>query len=86
LLYSIHKIRPAAAFTSITKLLNVFLLQRRIIAEFLAGVPSKIINKTSGAEFTDPLEGFNHLNEVRTSERGREENVWDDVFSPWTLM
>lgn len=32
--------------------------------EFVAGIPSKIINKTTGAEFTDPLEGFNHLNEV----------------------
>lgn len=32
--------------------------------EFAAGIPSKIINKTTGAEFTDPLEGFNHLNEV----------------------
>ena len=32
--------------------------------EFVAGIPSKIINKTTGQEFTDPLEGFNHLNEV----------------------
>ena len=32
--------------------------------EFVAGVPSKIINKTTSQEFTDPLEGFNHLNEV----------------------
>ena len=32
--------------------------------EFTHGVPSKIINKTTGKEFTDPLEGFNHLNEV----------------------
>ena len=32
--------------------------------EFVAGMPSKIINKTAGVEFTDPLEGFNHLNEV----------------------
>lgn len=32
--------------------------------EFIAGIPSKVINKTKGVEFTDPLEGFNHLNEV----------------------
>jgi argininosuccinate synthase len=32
--------------------------------EFVAGIPSKVINKTAGVEFTDPLEAFIHLNEV----------------------
>jgi argininosuccinate synthase len=32
--------------------------------EFVKGAPSKVVNKTTGATFTDPLEAFNHLNEV----------------------
>jgi len=32
--------------------------------EFLKGVPSKVINKSTGQEFTDPLELFNHLNTI----------------------
>jgi len=32
--------------------------------EFVKGAPSKVVNKTTGQEFTDPLEGFNHLNTV----------------------
>jgi len=32
--------------------------------EFVAGAPSKIINKSTGEEFTDPLLGFVHLNKI----------------------
>jgi len=32
--------------------------------EFVKGAPSKVVNKTTGATYTDPLEAFNHLNEV----------------------
>jgi argininosuccinate synthase len=32
--------------------------------EFVKGAPSKVVNKTTNQEFTDPLEGFNHLNTV----------------------
>jgi argininosuccinate synthase len=32
--------------------------------DFAKGVPVKVTNKTTGAEYTDPLEAFNHLNEV----------------------
>lgn len=32
--------------------------------EFTKGAPSKVVNKTTGQTFTDPLEGFEHLNAV----------------------
>jgi len=32
--------------------------------EFEHGIPTKIVNKTTGVEHTDPLDGFNYLNEV----------------------
>jgi argininosuccinate synthase len=35
-----------------------------IRVEFEKGIPVKVINKTTGAEFTDPLESYLHLNDV----------------------
>ena len=32
--------------------------------EFTRGAPTKVVNRTTGQEFTDPLESFIHLNEV----------------------
>lgn len=32
--------------------------------EFTAGVPSKVVNKTTGVEHTDPLDSFMYLNEI----------------------
>jgi len=32
--------------------------------EFVNGAPTKVVNKTAGVEYSDPLEAFNYLNEV----------------------
>lgn len=32
--------------------------------EFVNGAPTKVVNKTAGVEYSDPLEAFNYLNQV----------------------
>ena len=51
---------PSHTKSSPTLTTHLFLF----LLHFLPGAPSKIINKTTGATFTDPLEGFIHLNEI----------------------
>ena len=31
--------------------------------EFTNGAPTKVVNKTAGVEYSDPLEAFNYLNQ-----------------------